>query len=191
MPSRAGWKPALKAFGGFIAGLALWWGIGPTYNGVIARAAEPLIHFGEADNATRLRTEERLIIVDRIDFPRRSSRPTIPFDDRSFNIILLIALFAGSPQTFSTRNVTRFLLASLILFLTHVAALVVSVQSIYAIKLGAWSAAHYGPFARNFWTGLEHFYRVVGMYGIAFGIWWPLRDEAGAVRRAPRPRKRR
>ena len=39
------------------------------------------------------------------------------------------------------------------LWAIHVLALVFQVESVYATRLGAWSEAHYGRFARNFWAG--------------------------------------
>jgi hypothetical protein len=57
---------------------------------------------------------------------------------------------------------------------THVVALVCAVESLYALSLGAWSAARYGPLARNFWATANHFYRIAGMFAIPFGLWWAL-----------------
>ncbi|MBW3671999.1 MAG: hypothetical protein KY432_10065, partial [Acidobacteria bacterium] len=46
-----------------------------------------------------------------------------------------------------------------------------------ALQLGAWSEVHYGAFSRNLWGSLDHFYRIVGIYAIAFALWWLLRGE--------------
>lgn len=191
MPSRDTWKPVLKATIGFVAGLALWWVLSPPYGRLVSSVAGPLLHLFERPDVTRLSTEGQQVIIDRVDFPRRSARPTVPLADLTFNVILLTALFAASRQTFSSRNVSGFLLALAVLFATHILALVVSVQSTYALKLGPWSLAKYGPFARNFWSGTEHFYRLVGMYGIAFALWWLFRPSGIRLGSGPVPRKRR
>ena len=61
------------------------------------------------------------------------------------------------------------------LVVVHVAAVIVNVQSIYALRLGPWSAQHYGPVARNFWGAAAHFYSVTGVFGAPFALWWLLR----------------
>ncbi len=68
------------------------------------------------------------------------------------------------------------------------------VQSVYATSLGAWSAAHYGTVARNFWAAGFHFYQIAGRFAAPFAIWWvfgraepPPRDG----RRGPRRKKKR
>jgi hypothetical protein len=83
-----------------------------------------------------------------------------------------------------------------ILGIIHVAAVVVAVKSVYALQLGAWSAAVYGPLSRNFWVGAFHFYRFVGVFAAPFLLWWLLlREEEPADARRPggprSPRRRR
>ncbi len=196
MPSPVAWKPVAKAAVGFLLGILLWYSLSPAYDRLVAGAAEPLLHLLEEPNVTRLVPAEKTrdVMVDRIDFPPKSKRPGVPLPDLTFNVILLFALFASSRQTFSTRNVTGLALSLGILLIVHILILVVAVESIYAVKLGPWSVANYGPFARNFWTGTEHFYRVVGMYGIAFALWWLFRPQglqAGGRKSSGSSRRRR
>src|SRR5262249_54860445 len=115
--------------------------------------------------------------------------------DLTFNWVLLAALFALDRKPFSEPNVFGFAIASLIMCATHVLALVSEVMSIYALRLGPWSRAHYGPVGRNVWAATDHSYRFVLMFAIAFALWWALRpgDEATtrqSPRRAPRRRGR-
>lgn len=163
------------------------------YARLLAPPAQLILRATEHPPVTRLRASETEVIVDRSDFPVRSARPGVPFNDLTFNFIIMVALFAANRPVFSNRNVGMFLLAILILMGTHVAALVVQVKSIYAVQLGAWSVAHYGPISRNFWSGAAHFYRLVGMYGVAFLLWWILRPAttAGAATAKRGPRKKR
>jgi len=163
------------------------------YDHLLAACAEPLVRIGERPAVTRLRAEGESIIVDRSDFGPRSKRPGIPAHDLTFNVILLSTLFAAERKTFSNRNVVGFLLAVMVLFFTHVFAFVASVKSIYALQLGRWSEVHYGPIARNFWAGSAHFYRLVGIYAIAFALWWLFRPDPETValpRSAKRKRKK-
>ena len=192
MPNRDVLKRVSKAIVGFFAGLAFWWGISAPYHRIVAPPAEMILRATETPSVTRLEPREMEIIVNRDDFPVRSARPGVPMFDLTFNVILLFALFSASRETFSNRNVIGFLAACALLYVSHVGALIVTVKSIYAMKLGAWSTANYGAVARNVWAGTEHFYRVVGLYGIAFALWWILRPEGVALRlRGNRTRQRR
>jgi glycerol uptake facilitator-like aquaporin len=174
--------PAIvRASIGFLLGLGLWAGFSGTYATFVAATAQPLLRMMERPPVTRLTAEEETIVVNREDFPRSSPRPQIRVDELTFNVILLAVLFASNVPSLSTRNVTAFLIACLILAVTHVLAFVAAVESIYALRLGPWSAAHYGPIARNFWSGAAHFYRIAGMFGIAFLLWWMARPPAPAV----------
>lgn len=191
MQRRALWLTAVKAVAGFVLGLAIWWGVSPSYGSAIAGGAEPLIRIFESPRVTHLRAENREVIVDRTDFPPASPRPGIPADDLTFNFILLTTLFAAVPKTFSNRNVVSFLIACAILYVTHILGLIAAVESIYALQLGPWSAAHYGPFARNFWGAAAHFYRLVGVYAFAFVIWWLMQPQKGDVAATPARKKKK
>ena len=178
---RIDWRLAVKAFAGFLAGLALWALASPLYNRAIAAAAEKTLNLFERPAVTKLRlAEDNYVTVDRRDFDPRSKRPGIAIHDLTFNIILLTALFAASKRTFSDRNAGGFLAACAVLALTHVLGTVIEVMSIYVGKLGMWSTVHYSSVERNVWGVLNHFYRLVLMYAIAFALWWIFRDPATA-----------
>lgn len=186
--------PALtRAVAGFLLGLGLWAGFIGIYGTFVAAAAQPLLRAMERPPVTRLIADEETIVVNREDFPRNSPRPQIRIDELTFNVILLTVLFASNVPSLSNRNVGMFLVACLILTVTHVLAFVAAVESIYALRLGPWSAAHYGPVARNFWSAASHFYRIAGMFGIAFLLWWMLRPPpvAAPVARMPKRKRKR
>lgn len=191
---RIDWRLVLKGLAGFVAGVAIWVFLTPVYDRVIAASAEKLMRAFENPPVTQLRPQEdNFVTVDREDFDRRSKqRPAIPIRDLTFNIALLTALFAASKRTFSDRNIGGFLLAAACLALTHVLGTVAEVMSIYVAKLGMWSTVHYGPVERNVWGVLNHFYRLVAMYAIAFALWWVFRDPGTAApAAAPKKKKRR
>lgn len=190
---RLDWRLALKAFAGFLAGLALWVMLTPLYDRAVAAGAEKVIRAFEKPAVTQLRrAEDGYITVDRTDFDRRSKRPAVPLRDLTFNIILLVALFAASKRTFSDRNIGGFLVAAGLLALTHVFGMVAEVMSIYVAKLGMWSKVHYSDLERNVWGVANHFYRLVLMYAIAFALWWAFRDKgAEAVAGASAKKKKR
>ena len=187
------WRVALRGLAGFLAGLALWVALTPVYNRGIAAVAEKVIRAFERPAVTQLKPAEKgYVTIDRADFDPKSKRPGIPLHDLTFNVLLVTALFMVSKRPFSDRNVGGFLVAMVVLALTHVLGAVTEVMSVYVGKLGLWSRMHYGDFARNFWGVASHFYRLVLMYAIAFALWWIFRDPAvEAPASAGKKRKRR
>ncbi len=167
---------------GFAAGLALWFGFRQTYEGPLAAAAEIVLRALERPPVTRLSARDGEILVNRSDFPPDSPRPGLPADDIHFNFVLLTALFALQPRFWEGRSLLRLLSAGALLFLAHVAALVFQVESVYAMRLGDWSAVHYGAVARNLWAGGFHFYLVAGRFSAPFVLWWLLarKDVSGS-----------
>jgi hypothetical protein len=185
--------PALRAAVGFVLGLALWGAATPGYDRLLADAAEPVLRLLERPAATRLYAEGRRIVVDRAGISSRSERPSLPADDLTLNVILFSTLVATRKNLLRDRGILGLAAALGALGLTHVAALVCAVKSLYATGLGEWSAATYGPLSREFWTAAAHFYRVAGCWAIAFGLWWGLpgpsfRDEATRSGRRGPPR---
>ncbi len=189
---RIDWRLALRAFAGFVVGVVLWVLLSPVYDRVVAAGAESIMRAFEKPKVTRLRlAADNFTTVDRADFDPRSKRPGISIRDLTFNIVLLIALFAASSRPFTDRNIGGFLVAAVILALTHIFGVVTEVMSIYVAKLGLWSTVNYGEFDRNLWGVLNHFYRLVLMYAIAFALWWIFRDAAAKPAAAKVKKKRR
>jgi glycerol uptake facilitator-like aquaporin len=190
---RIDWRVALKALVGFIAGVAVWVMLTPLYDRAIASGAEMLIRAFERPKVTHLRTgTDNFTTVDRSDFDPRSKRPGIQLRDLTFNFVLLLALFVAAKRPFTDRNIGGFVLASVVLTITHILAAVTEVMSIYVGKLGPWSLANYSAFSRNFWGVANHSYRLVLMYAIAFALWWVFRDPGTESAKAPKkPKKRR
>ncbi len=178
-----------RALLGFAVSLALWWGATPAYNRLLAVASEPVLRFLERPPATRLYADGRSLVIERSDFPSTSSRPAVPADDLTFNVILLGTLAAVGRPIFTDRGMARLAAALGILGLVHVAAVVAAVKTVYALDLGAWSAAFYGPVSRNLWAGASHFYRFLGVFAAPFLLWWLLlldEEPAGSTRRYTR-----
>jgi hypothetical protein len=167
----------------------MWVFVSPLYDRVIATGAEKTIRLFESPSVTKLSVrEDGYVTVNRTDFDPSSKRPGIPLRDLTFNIALVTALFAASRRPFSDRNIAGFLIALVILAVTHVFGAVVEVMSIYALQLGMWSRVHFTDVERNVWGVLNHFYRLVLMYAIAFALWWVFRDPGTE---APKKRKQR
>lgn len=169
------WPTLAKGAAGFVVGFVLWWALSAPYARLLASVSETLIRLAERPAVTRLAVDGNEMVIDRDDFPRASPRPGLLLTDLTANIIVLTTLFAVARRPLNDRNMVGLLLASLSLVVVHVAAVVVNVQSIYALRLGAWSARNYGPVARNLWGAGAHFYSVVGVFGAAFALWWLFR----------------
>ena len=189
-------RAALRLLIGFLLAFAFFLLFASTYEQVLAPAAEFLIRLGESPAVTRLEAPGREFLVKRADFPPGAPYPGLPSRDLHFNFVLLGALFALPPRPWRQKNVTRFLLAALCLFVVHVVFLVFQVESVYANNFREWSAAHYNAFERNFWGAGFHFYQIAGRFAAPFAIWWffgrsepaePVPEQA----RGPRRKKKR
>ncbi|HEX3069164.1 MAG TPA: hypothetical protein VHX14_11355 [Thermoanaerobaculia bacterium] len=169
------WPNLAKGAAGFLLGLALWWGLSAPYARLLATMTEPLIRMVERPAVTRLIAGGTELTIDRDDFPRSSPRPGLTLMDLTANIILLTTLFAVNKRPVSDRNIRGFVLASLALAAVHIAAIIVNMESIYALRLGPWSERNYSAFARNFWGAAAHFYSIIGVFGAGFALWWLFR----------------
>jgi hypothetical protein len=169
------WPTLAKGAAGFFLGFVFWWALSSPYARFLASVSETLMRLAERPPVTRLSADGTELVIDRDDFPRASPRPGLLLMDLTANIIVLTTLFAVVRHPLSDRNMLGLLLATVSLAFVHVLAVIVNVQSIYALRLGAWSTRNYGPVARNLWGAGAHFYSVVGVFGAAFALWWLFR----------------
>ncbi len=174
LPRRFDSRLALRMAGGFAAGLAVWLLFAAPYERAVAASAGATIRLIERPAVTTLSAADGEIRVDRSDFPPASPRPGLPAADLHFNFVLLCTLFAMAPNALAPRRFGRFWIAAALLFAIHVIALVFQVEALYATRLGPWSEAHYGTFARNFWAAGFHFYQVAGRFAAPFALWLAL-----------------
>jgi hypothetical protein len=188
-------RAALRLLVGFLVGLAFWFLFSSTYEKLVASAAELILRLAESPAVTRIDAPGREFIVHRSDFPPSSHLPGLPAPDLHFNFVLMVALFALNRHPFRGDGVRRFLLAMVCLFAVHVAAVVFQIERVYAMDLGAWSPAHYGAAARNFWAGGFHFYQIAGRFAAPFAIWWLIGrgepEEKPGKPESPRRRKKK
>ena len=188
--SSAARRALLRGAAGFAAGLAIWLALAAPYERAVASVSEAVLRLGERPAVTRLTVKGGEFVVDRSDFPPAAPRPGLPSADLHFNFVILAALLAALPPS----RASRIFLALGVLFVVHVLALCCQVESLYATRLGAWSEANYGIFARNAWAAAFHFYQIAGRFAAPFAIWWPLawREPAEEeVRKGPARRKKR
>lgn len=160
----------VQFFIGLALGFFLWQWTTPSYDALLARATQPLVRID-----ARLRNAELVARGDRIDVVSHTGEPpaiNIPAPQLTFNVILLIALFASNRRPFSDRSLRAFGLSLLVVLLLHPFSLLLSIESTYAIRLGAWSDAHYGSTAQNLWVMAELVWRLAVMFGLSFACWW-------------------
>jgi hypothetical protein len=162
---------ALRFLAGLALGVWIWWAATPAYNHLLAPATQLLLHADRRLAAAELLPQERNVFVT-------SSTPlptaTMPADQITYNIILLLALFASNDRPWRLANVRGLAIALLVLFISHCIGLLISIESTYAVRQGAWSEQHYGDAAANFWLTTELVFRIVGMFGVVFASWWAL-----------------
>jgi hypothetical protein len=162
---------ALRFLAGLVVGVSIWWTATPAYNHLLAPATQLLLHADRRLAVAQLVPRERTVFVT-------SSTPlptaTMPADQLTYNIILLLALFASNERAWHLANVRALAIALVILFASHCIGLVISIESTYALHQGAWSDQHYGDAAANFWLTTELVFRIVGMFGVVFASWWAL-----------------
>jgi hypothetical protein len=162
---------AVRFAAGLALGVATWWIAAPAYNEILAPVTQLLVHADRRLAAAVLVPQERKVFVT-------SAAPlptaTMPADQLTYNVILLLALFASNERPWRIPNLRALAIALPILFVSHCIALLIAIESTYAIRQGAWSEQHYGDAAANFWLTSELVFRIVGMFGVVFVAWWAL-----------------
>jgi hypothetical protein len=129
----------------------VWMAITPIYNRFLATAGENLLLMTESPNVTDLLVQgAHTAHVQRRDFPpSRSLVGSIRVTDLHFHLVLLATLFLAVPGVPWRERLSNLAWALLIAVVFHLLLLFFWVKFVYATQLGAWSVAHYGPFARN------------------------------------------
>jgi hypothetical protein len=166
------WPRVLRFVVALAVAAVVWYNLTTVYDGALAAVATPLLRIDPRFRDARLTAHDRVINVAarerHSDFPPAD----IPADQLTYNVILLAALFASNRRPFRDRNVVAFLKSLALLIVLHVAGVLLSVESTYAVRMGAWSGAHYGTGGYYLWLYAEIFYRLVGMFGVVFVCWW-------------------
>lgn len=162
---------ALRFLAGLALGVWIWWAATPAYNHVLAPSTQLLLHADRRlADAVLVPQERKIFITSSTPLPTA----TMPADQLTYNLILLLALFAMNDRPWRLANVRGLAMALVILFLSHCIGLIISIESTYAMRQGAWSEQHYGDAAANFWLTSELVFRIVGMFGVVFASWWAL-----------------
>jgi hypothetical protein len=168
---------------------ALLWVIGtPVYNRFLLGSAENLVQLTESPNVTNLlRKDAHFAYVSRRDFPpSKSLVHSFRVTDVHFHLVMLGALFLAVPRAPWRKRLENLGWALLITIFFDIFLIFFYVKFAYATRLGAWSLAHYGPFARNFWGLGKHLLDLPFKFSLPFLLWagFYLRDLMAELRPA-------
>lgn len=152
---------------------AMWIALTPAYNRFLLGSAENLLHLAERPDVTDLlRRGDHHAYVARRDFPpARTLVHQLRVTDLHFHLILVAALFLAVPGVPWRERLGNLGVALLATVVFDVVLLFVHVKAFYAARLGDWSLAHYGPFARNAWGLAGHLLDLPFKLGLPFLLW--------------------
>ena len=156
--------------------VALFWlATTPFYNRFLLGSAENLVQLTESPNVTNLlRRDTHFAYVSRRDFPpAKSLVHSFRVTDVHFHLVMLSILFLAVPRVAWRRRLENLGWAALITVFFDIFLIFLYVKFVYATRLGDWSLAHYGAFARNFWGLGKH------MFDLPFKLALPLLLWAG------------
>src|SRR3954447_13127635 len=156
------WR-VVRLLTGLAVGLTLWMVFSDEWNRGLAFVAAPLLKLDRRVADGDLVAVGHTIVVQ----PTTDKLPmaTLPASELTYNVILLVALFASNPKPFSDRNMKAFGIALLIVLVLQPIGVFISVESTYANQQRTWSEEHYGNAESWVWLHAELFYRLIGMFG--------------------------
>ena len=159
------------------------------WGALVTGGSEAWLRFGERAKVTRLAFDGGLVVVERADLSSRSDIPAFSAAPMTANLVLLVALLLATPpplrgSAFAARAAAAFAL----LFVTHVLHVSFAVQTLYATKLGAWSAASWPQWQRELVAAARYFFDIIGKYAVPF-VFWALTLKLGEEAEAEEARK--
>lgn len=154
-----------------VLGIVVWLLLRPVTDAAVAGGAQLLIRSFEYPKVTRLVVADHHAQIRRSDFRSDSKIPAIPLTEKTFNLIVLLALQLALPRPFSRPQLERLFMGCCVLYVTQTANLVFHVKTLYATSLGEWSTHYYSDAARNVFGFLRYFTDLPGRFGFPFMIW--------------------
>ena len=151
----------------------LWSLATPFYNRFLLTSSENLVHLVETPDVTDLlRRDSDTAFVSRRDFPpSRSLVHAFRVTDVHFHLVTLVALFLAVPRLPWRLRIENLGWALLMAVFFDIVLIFFLVKFAYATRLGAWSMAQYGSFARNFWGLGKHLLDLPFKFALPFLLW--------------------
>lgn len=152
---------------------AAWALLTPVYNRFLVVASENLLQITESPDASDLYLRGKHdAFVQRRDFPpAKSLVHAFRVTDLHFHLVLLGALFLGVPGIPWGKRLENLGWAVLVTVFFDLFLCFFVVKAAYATKLGSWSLAHYGPFARNAYGLTRHLLDLPFKLGLPLLLW--------------------
>ena len=152
---------------------AAWMLLTPVYNPFLLTAAENLLQISESPDVTDLfpRGRHDAFIVRRDFPPAKSLVQSFRVTDLHFHLVLLAALFLAVPDVPWRKRLENLGWAVLVTVFFDLFLCFFVVKATYATRLGAWSLAHYGAFARNFYGLVRHLLDLPFKLGLPLLLW--------------------
>jgi len=164
------WRALVRFVIGAAIAIPLWWLTLSLQTAFLASAGAPVVHLDARFKSATLDPSGGTITIRS---PQRAfSASTIPVEQITYPLVLLLALFASARFPFRDRNVIAFVKSLLVTATIAVIALVLWIESCYGFRSGVWSAAHYSRGAGLAWASLQTMMQIVGGPAIVFGCWW-------------------
>lgn len=165
-------RSVLRFAAGIVAAAVVWSWVAPSYVVLVARPAQALANVDPRLRHLDAKPQDGTLILrggaEAPDLPLG----TFPAEQVTYNVILLVGLFATVKGLLRGRTMLGFLLALFALYITHVIAVAAGLEYTYATTAGAWSDAHYGGMEQDFWKAIFYAYQLAGMFAVAFALWW-------------------
>jgi hypothetical protein len=174
-PPRRTWAAqlVLSAFLWLIPVGVVWILVTPYYNRFLLTAAQNLCRLTESPDVTNLVPVGRHdASIERRDFPpSKSLIHGFRVTDVHFHLVLLGALFLATPGIPWRERMTNLGWAVLVTVFFDLFLCFFWVKFVYATRLGAWSLAHYGLFARNAYGLTKHLLDLPFKLALPFLLW--------------------
>ena len=153
--------------------MMLWLLVSPFLSLFVVKAAERVTRLAERPSVTRIELSKgEDALISRADTRAGGRLPYgVRVTDIHFPLVLLIAIFLATPDVSAGERFANLGYALLIIMFFFIIDLFFWVKFAYATQLGAWSAAHYGPFARNFWGLGKHVLDLPVKLALPFAMW--------------------
>lgn len=182
-----------------VLAILLWFAVlKDPWGRLVTGASERWIRMAERTKVTRLSYDAGLVVVERADLSSRSETPAFPAAPITANLVLLLALLLATPPALrGTAYPARAAAALAALLVTQVLHASFGVQTLYATKLGEWSAVTWPRWQREVVATGRYFFDIIGKYAAPFVFWavtlrlFEDEEEAGKPNAAPARERRR
>ncbi len=160
----------LRFTAGLVPGILFWLLISPPLTQLLAVATRPLIGLDSRFHNFELTAHGTSVTMEAPgEFIPSAS---FPVDQLTYPMILLIALFTSNAQPWRLRNMAAAMGSLAFFIMLQPLAVLITVESSYAVFAGRWGEEHYGKVAANVWLFLQMFWRLIGMFAVVFACWW-------------------